>query len=150
MEKTAGPASVQSYIFRHLSALAATSMLAAFLLFGAILPLAEAVAGKASFTSVKDGTTIHALPESDNGLTSSVPVSHDTKAARFRHSYNEIQEAIRRQENTEEHSRVCAGDQSAWFIANAVAEFRQRTGDHIASSSANNQRQSRAPPAFAM
>ncbi len=147
MEKNTGPASIQIYRFRHIFTLAATSMFAAFLLFGAVLPLAEAVTGKASFTTLQDGTTNHDLPEEDNQVNT--PFPRDAKAARLSHSYTEIQEAFRRQENTEEHTRACVGEMPSWFFANIITELSQSNTDHIPSRTANNLRHSRAPPASA-
>lgn len=154
MEKTTGSASIQNYIFRHLFALAATSTLAAFLLFGAVLPLAEAVTrthvDSNSLAALKNEATIHAVPDIEDGVDKPFAGHHDASAARIRFSYSEIREAFRRQENTEEHVRVCAGEPSACFFASAVAEFHQYGSDHISSLIANNLRQSRAPPASAM
>lgn len=154
MEKTTGPASIQQYIFRHLFALAATSTLAAFLLFGAVLPLAEAVTrthiDSNSLAALKNEATIHAVPDIEDGVDKPFAAHHDANATRIRFTYSEIREAFRRQENTEEHVRVCAGEPAACFFASAVAELQQYGSDHIPSRTANSLRQSRAPPVFAM
>lgn len=154
MEKTTGSAGIQHYIFRHLFALAATSTLAAFLLFGAVLPLAEAVTrthvDSNSFAALKNEATIHAVQDEEDGVNRPFATHHDANTTRIRFSYSEIREAFRRHENTEEHVRACAGEPSACFFASAVAELHQYGSDHIPSLIANSLRQSRAPPVFAM
>jgi hypothetical protein len=154
MQKVTGSSSLQGYIFRHLFALAATSTLAAFLLFGAVLPLAEVVAGKHvdanSFADLKREATIHALPDAEDGVDKPFSTHHDANATRIRYSYSEIREAFRRHENTEEHIRACTGEPSAWFFANTIAEIQRYGSNHTPSLIATNLRQSRAPPIFAV